>query len=132
MACTTREAAKLLNDAAKLAYDIEVWEARRLDGERPDDVGEISFHYDAAFELSELIDYAEISEHDVLRYGMDTDGVVLGLMIETVRDSGACMEDMVACLRDWAWRRVTASYERLSDSRMSGMLQLKLNVPQAS
>lgn len=127
MSRTTREAAKLLNDAAKLAYDIEVREARRLAGERPDDVGEISFHYDAAFELIELIDYAEISERDV-RCGADADGVVLGLMIETVRDSGACMEDMVACLRDWTWRRVTWSYKGLSDSRMSGMLQLKLNV----
>lgn len=127
MSRTTREAAKLLNDAAKLAYDIEVREARRLAGERPDDVGEISFHYDAAFELIELIDYAEISERDV-RCGADADGVVLGLMIETVRDSGACMEDMVACLRDWAWRRVTWSYKGLSDSRMSSMLQLKLNV----
>ncbi len=131
MARTTREVATLLNDAAKLAYDIEVREARRLAGERPDDVGEISFHYDAAFELIELIDYAEISEHDV-RCGMDADGVILGLMIETVRDSGACMEDMVTHLRDWARRRVSAGYERLSDSRMSSMLQLKLNVPQAS
>ncbi len=131
MARTTREAATLLNDAAEIAYDIEVREARRLAGERPDDVGEISFHYDAAFELIELIDYAEVSEHDV-RCGAEADGVVLGLMIETVRDSGACMEDMVTHLRDWARRRVSAGYERLSDSRMSGMLQLKLNVPQAS
>lgn len=118
--------ATLVKEAAELAYTEALAFAKKLAAEQPDNVGEVSLAYDTAYELYQVLYYAEEAEADVLDRGKPLTDLVLGELIESVCRSGADVESIAAFLRDWADGYVGNRDDDLSDSRMSVLPVLAL------
>lgn len=118
--------ATLVKEAAERAYSESLDRARELAAEFPECVAEISLAYDTAYELYQVLYYAEEAESVILDRGKPLTDLVLRSLIKSVCQSGADVESIAAFLRDWADGYVGNRDDDLSDSRMSVLPVLAL------
>lgn len=118
--------ATLVKEAAERAYSESLDRARELAAEFPEYIADISLAYDTAYELYQVLYYAEEGESGILDHGKPLTGLVLGNLIESVCRSGADVESIADFLRDWADGYVGNRDEDLSDSCMSVLPVLAL------
>lgn len=114
MSRTIPEAVALVKESATLAYTEALASAKKLAEEQPGNVGGVSLAYDVAFELSQLLYYAD-------------DDITPARLIAAVAASDADAAAISRYLLDWAEGYVCDCYDRIADERVPALRDLALS-----